>query len=111
MPVTAPPTVNLLAPCPEARHTEVSELLLARPGIRLERIVSHGQATPGGEWYDQHMAEWVLLLSGRAGLLIEGEGAERVLAPGDAVYFPARCRHRVTWTAPGIDTVWLALWL
>jgi cupin 2 domain-containing protein len=78
--------------------------------VKLERIVSHGHATPEAGWYDQEQDEWVMLLAGAAGLLIEGEG-ERALAPGDALLLPAHCRHRVTWTAPDQPTVWLALHL
>ncbi|NTV46153.1 MAG: hypothetical protein HGB11_06455, partial [Chlorobiales bacterium] len=36
--------------------------------MRLERIVSEGHATPGGEWFDQEWDEWVILLSGSATL-------------------------------------------
>jgi cupin 2 domain-containing protein len=79
------------------------------PGARIERIVSTGQASPPGFWYDQEQAEWVLLLSGSAGLLIEGEDAPRVLGPGDYVEIPARKKHRVEWTDPKEPTVWLAV--
>lgn len=84
--------------------------LLTRPGLRLERIVSTGQATPADTPYEQPNDEWVLLLRGEAGLWIEGED-ERTLRPGDQVLIPARRRHRVTWTATGEPTVWLALHL
>jgi len=77
--------------------------------FRLVRIVSSGQATPPGQWYDQDDHEWVVVLAGRAGLLIEGEPGPRVLGPGDWLLLPAHCRHRVEWTAAGTPTVWLAL--
>ncbi|MBF0375776.1 MAG: cupin, partial [Alphaproteobacteria bacterium] len=78
-------------------------------GTRLLRIVSHGQATPPGEWYDQPDDEWVALLAGGAGLLIEGETEPRALRPGDWLLLPAGRRHRVEWTASGVATIWLAL--
>lgn len=84
------------------------DALLVRPGLRIERIVSHGHASPPGFWYDQPGDEWVIVLRGRAGLLLEGE-AERTLEAGDFAFLPARRRHRVTWTAPGEPTVWLAV--
>lgn len=84
--------------------------LLARPGVRIERIVSTGQSTPEGSPYDQAHDEWVLLLRGAAGLWIEGDG-ERTLRPGDWLLIPAHSRHRVTWTATGEPTVWLAIHL
>ena len=82
--------------------------LLSRPGLRIERIVSTGQASPPDFWYDQPEDEWVILLAGSAGLAIDGE-AERTLAPGDYVFLPARKRHRVTWTDAVRPTVWLAV--
>lgn len=102
-------TTNLFEPLPDARAAERFEPLLRRPGLLVERIVSHGQATPSGLWYDQGWDEWVLLLAGSAELLIEGENAPRNLQPGDSLLLPAGCRHRVTWTTPHLPTVWLAL--
>ena len=99
---------NLLADLPDASAEEVFETLAEWPGIRLERIVSNGQITPEGEWYDQEQDEWVIVLAGAARLLIEDEG-EMALGPGDSVFLPAHKRHRVTWTDTGQPTVWLAL--
>jgi cupin 2 domain-containing protein len=87
---------------------EQADALLVRPGLRIERIVSTGQASPPGFWYDQPRDEWVIVLRGDAGLLIEGE-TERRLGPGDFVFLPARKRHRVTFTAADEPTVWLAV--
>jgi len=107
----APPTRNLLSPLPPPGADEAVTTLLQRPGVRLERIVSNGQASPPGFWYDQDEAEWVLVLAGAARLEIEGEAAARTLAPGDSLFLPARCRHRVAWSDPHAPTVWLALFL
>lgn len=102
---------NLIESLPDARAGEVTEELLSARGVRLERIVSHGQASPPDFWYDQEETEWAVLLDGRAHLEIEGEDAVRVLGPGDAVLLPAHCRHRVAWTDPERPTVWLALFI
>ena len=102
---------NLLTSLPAARDAEVSETLITAHGIRLQGIISFGQVSPEGFWYDQKEAEWVMLLTGRARLVIAGEAEERVLGPGDAVYLPAHCRHRVEWTDPDHPTVWLALFI
>ncbi len=83
--------------------------LFERPGFRIERIVSTGQASPPGFWYDQSDGEWVLLVSGEARLLIEGETSARTLKAGDWLELPAHSRHRVEWTAPDQETVWLAV--
>ena len=88
---------------------ELTETLCHLPGLRIERIVSTGQATPDGEWYDQDSDEWVLLVAGAARLLIDGEDRERELAAGDWLLLPAHCRHRVTWTERDPPTVWLAI--
>jgi len=95
----------LRGPAPE----EVVETVLETPQFRLERILSTGQATPEGQWYDQERAEWVALLAGSAGLLFEGEAEARVMRPGDHVLIPAHRRHRVAWTDPHQPTVWLAI--
>jgi cupin 2 domain-containing protein len=100
------PFSNLLADLPDARAGEVFTELLARPGARIERIVSHGQATPPDEPMVQGWDEWVLLLAGEAGLRIEEEPELR-LHPGDHVLVPAGARHWVTFTAS--PTVWLAV--
>ena len=100
---------SILAELPDARIGDIFETVVERGGVRIERIVSHGQATPEGEWYDQEQDEWVLVLSGQAGLLIEGESEPRLLGPGDHVDLPAHCRHRVTWTSQDEPTLWLAV--
>ena len=99
---------NIFTDLPAAALQEELTDLLARPGLRIERIVSTGQASPPGFWYDQAHDEWVILLSGGAGLAIDGE-AEMRLAPGDYVFLPAHQRHRVTWTDAERPTVWLAV--
>ncbi len=100
---------NLLRDLPDARAGEVADTLLAAPGVRIERIVSQGQASPPGFWYDQGQAEWVLLLAGAARLRFADEAQERVLGPGDWVHIAAHRRHRVEWTDPATPTVWLAV--
>jgi cupin 2 domain-containing protein len=100
---------NLLASLPQGLATEQTIELLANANVRIERIVSTGQASPPGFWYDQDWAEWVLVLTGSAGLLIDGEAEPRVLRPGDYLLIPAHRRHRVAWTEAERPTVWLAV--
>jgi cupin 2 domain-containing protein len=88
---------------------EIVDSLVERPGLRVERIMSTGQTTPEGQWYDQETDEWVLLVAGAARLRIEGEGTDRKLGEGDWILLPAHCRHRVTWTQAEPPTVWLAI--
>jgi cupin 2 domain-containing protein len=100
---------NIFSRIPADLPEEKIDLLLQAPGLRLERIISAGQATPKGQWYDQDSDEWVVLLAGRAGLLFENEAKTRIMEPGDWVLIPAHCRHRVEWTDAAQKTVWLAL--
>jgi len=99
---------NLFDAIPEELPEELVQALVSEPGLRIERIVSHGHASPPEFWYDQAEAEWVVLLRGRAGLRL-ADGTLRVLEPGDWIDLPAHARHRVEWTEPGVDTVWLAV--
>lgn len=102
-------TSNLFDDLPEPAAAERLDLLLARPGVTIERIVSTGQASPPGFWYDQPRAEWVAVLAGEARLRFEDEPAPRVLRRGDFVEIAPHRRHRVEWTDPGEPTVWLAI--
>jgi len=87
---------------------ETVDVLLDRPGARIERIVSTGQTTPPGQWYDQPGDEWVALLAGRATLRLEA-GALIELESGDWLLIPAHARHRVEATSADPPCVWLAV--
>ena len=102
---------NLFANIPGDLPEELIDILLEREGLRIERIVSSGHASPPDFWYDQATDEWVVLLSGSAGLSFEDSPDEVVLNPGDYLFIAAHRRHRVEWTNPDGDTVWLALHL
>ena len=105
-----PKVDNLLSKLPAAKRAEAFTELLARPGVRIERIVSRGQATPEDEPMLQAVDEWVLLLEGAAGMRIE-DSAEVRLGPGDHLTIAAGQKHWVTWTAKDRATVWLAVHL
>ena len=60
-------------------------------------------------WYDQPLAEWVVVLAGSAGLRFEGEAEVKVLSEGDYILIPARIKHRVEWTSKDHATIWLAV--
>ena len=79
---------------------------LARfPGLTVEQILSG--ALPEPVSFDQDFDEWVVLLEGRARLLVDG--AEVELESGEWLLLPAGCPHTVLETQPG--TSWLALLL
>jgi cupin 2 domain-containing protein len=99
---------NLLTlPFPLPRE-EQFELLVAGPDLRVERIISTGQTTPAGEWYDQAQDEWVVLLQGEAELRFADE-QRYCLKTGDSVLIPAHCRHRVESTSTEPPCIWLAV--
>lgn len=100
---------NLFTAIPSPLSEELVQELQRGTACKLERIVSLGHATPKDQWYDQEWHEWVVLLSGSAGLRFEDEDSIRVLHPGDWVNIPAHKRHRVEWTDAKLQTVWLAL--
>jgi len=100
---------NLFSLIPKKLKEEQFNELLATDEVRIERIVSRGQACGVDDWYDEEEAEWVVVLSGSARLLFEGEAQPRQLGAGDYLYIPPRKRHRVDWTDPNETTVWLAV--
>ncbi len=102
---------NIFNDIPANLPEELFTLLLENKNVRIERIVSEGQRTPAGEWYDQMQNEWVIVLQGEA--VIEYENTEqRTLNAGDYLSIPANTRHRVAWTSHAQQTIWLAIhWL
>jgi cupin 2 domain-containing protein len=104
-----PKSGDLFAEVPARLEEEEKAVLAELPGARIERIVSTGQASPEGFWYDQDWTEFVVVLSGSAGLRIEGEAAARILGPGAWLEIRPHVRHRVDWTDADEPTVWLAV--
>lgn len=87
--------------------SELVSLLAQGNGVRIERIVSAGHASPEGFWYDQDEHEWVCVLQGAARLRYEDEAVS--MQPGDWQLIPAHRKHRVEWTDPEQTTIWLAV--
>ena len=87
---------------------EVFEELMKGAGFRVERIISKGQTTPEGTWYDQGWDEWVMVVQGEA--ILEPEGLEPfTMKAGDYVMLPAHLRHRVVYTTSDPECIWLAI--
>ncbi len=100
---------NLFSGLPAQLPNECFEPILQRNGIEIERIISKGHVTPAGQWYDQEGDEWVLLLQGQATLVFQNAAEPIHLQAGDYLLIPAHCRHRVEWTDPAIESIWLAI--
>lgn len=100
---------QIFADLPDATGEEQFQDLLQKPGVRIERIVSRGQASAEDDWYDQDEGEWVMVLRGQARLELQGPDEIIELGPGDWIDLAPHRRHRVAWTAPDRDTIWLAV--
>jgi len=102
-------TSHFLAEVALSSTQEIFDVLVETSGIKIERIVSTGQQTPAGEWYDQDWDEWVMVIKGHGRLRIDGQDELIEMRDGDFIQLPAHCRHRVEWTDPDQPTVWLAI--
>lgn len=100
---------NIFADMPDVVPEEIFETIISTKMFRLERIISDGHFTPEDKWYDQDENEWVILLKGSAGLLLEGDKEAILMKPGDYLNIPAHKRHKVLWTDRDEKTIWLAL--
>ena len=98
---------NLFADLPERLPKELVQTLLQAADVRIERIISHGHASPANFWYDQPQHEWVIVLKGAARLQFEDGMVE--MKVGDFINIPAFKKHRVDWTTPDEQTNWLAV--
>lgn len=93
---------------PSLSAEELFETLLSRDGVLIERIVSQGQITPSGKWWDQPQDEWVILLQGLAELSYES--GERIkLRAGDYLLIPGGQKHRLEFTSVDPPCIWLAI--
>lgn len=99
---------NIFKSIPEQLPEELIECIFKHDNLRLERIISKGHTTPAGQWYDQEGDEWVLLVQGEAIVLYEKGHQTFHLNAGDYLLIPAHTRHRVEWTPPNANTIWLA---
>ena len=100
---------NIYKGIPADLPEELIETIGGNTNVTIERIVSRGHCSGSDNWYDQPGDEFVLLLKGRAGLEFQDGRPEVVLTPGDHRVIAAHVKHRVAWTEPGTDTVWLAV--
>lgn len=100
--------MNIFDAIPAELPEEQFDQLVASENIKIERIISKGHSSPPSGWYDQEQSEWVLVLKGEAVLAFDGEPSV-TLKKGDYIDIPAHKKHRVEWTLPDTETVWLAV--
>ena len=99
---------NIFDAIPKNLKSEVFERFVDSNGVRIERIVSKGHTSPESGWYDQDQAEWVIVLRGKAILSFEDKPSI-TMKEGDFINILAHKKHKVEWTDPGIETIWLAV--
>ena len=98
---------NIFDDVPHRLPKELVQILIRAADVRIERIISHGHASPADFWYDQPQHEWVIVLKGAARLQFEDAMIE--MKPGDFINIPAFKKHRVEWTTPDEPTIWLGV--
>ena len=98
---------NIFDDIPHNMPKEVVQTFHQADDVRIERIISHGHASPADFWYDQPQHEWVIVLKGAARLQFEDGMVE--MKVGDFINIPAFKKHRVDWTTPDEPTVWLGV--
>ena len=103
-------TKNLFSDIPVELEDEFIEPILKKPEVNINRIVSRGHSSPQDFWYNQNKDEFVLLLQGEAKLEFKNEKDTIYMNKGDYIIIPAHKEHRVEWTSPDEDTIWLAVY-
>jgi len=99
---------KLFETLPEDISEEIFSELVRGDNIKIERIVSKGHSSPASGWYDQAEHEWVAVLKGAAKIAFEN-GEEIHLTAGSYLTISAHTKHKVTWTTPDMETIWLAV--
>mgnify|MGYP003658629182 CR=1 FL=1 len=99
---------NLFDSMPGDLEQEVFSTIVQSENVKVERIVSRGHTSPASGWHDQVENEWVIVLAGEARLLFEDNREVHLLA-GGYINIPSHTKHKVIWTPPDIQTVWLAI--
>ena len=100
--------MNIFDGIPAELHEEQFDQLITSDKVKIERILSKGHTTPATDWYDQEQNEWLLILKGEAVLAFDGESPV-TLKKGDYLNIPAHKKHRVDWTLPDSETIWLTV--
>lgn len=101
-----PKNIYTVSPC--KLDQEVFEQLASNGYVTIEKILSKGQQSPPSGWYDQEQNEWVLVLKGKAVLAFDNQESIN-LNEGDFINIPPHKKHKVTWTDPNSETIWLAV--
>lgn len=100
---------NIFSNIPDNIEHEVFEQIINSDNVKIERIISKGHHSSESGWYDQEQNEWVMILAGEA-ILSFIDGSDITMKKGDYINIPAHKKHKVKWTAPNVETLWLAVY-
>ncbi len=100
---------NIFDDIPSELDEELFTTIHNAKKIRIERIVSQGQCSPQGFWYDQNENEWLIVLEGKASIEFQSDHEPAELQPGSYLNIPAHVKHRLARTSQTQQTVWLAI--
>ena len=100
---------NIFELVPADISDELLENIVSSASMRIERIISKGHASPASGWYDQDEHEWVIVLKGEAKIEIANQALVHLVS-GSYLNIPAHTRHKVSWTDPDTETIWLAIY-
>ncbi|MFK5975211.1 MAG: cupin domain-containing protein [Sulfurovum sp.] len=95
--------MNILNNIKIPKKNEEFKLLLEHKNIKIMRIVSSDKLQ--SQEYKQDEDEWVLILEGKATLIVDSKKIK--LSKGDTLFIPAKSRHKIKKVKKG--TVWLAV--
>ncbi len=99
---------NIFDSIPDNLDNEVFDQLLQNEQIKIERIISKGHSSPKSGWYNQDKNEWIIILKGDAIISFENN-EDIILKVGNHLHIPAHTKHKVKWTTPDTETIWLAV--
>lgn len=99
---------NIFESIPDNLEEEIFEQLLQSEHVKIERIISKGHRSPESGWHNEEKNEWVIVLKGEAVISFENE-IDVNLKAGSHINIPAHKRHKVSWTDPKTETIWLAV--
>ncbi len=100
--------MNIFENIPKELDEELFEKIISNKSVNIQRIISKGHTSPESGWYDQNESEWVIVLKGEAVISFETKSDVR-LKNGDYLNIPPHTKHKVSWTIPNEETVWLAI--